>query len=1337
MLLFVAMIVFSAFSVRWVQVENEITNYLPEDAEAKRGLTIMNEEFITYATADVMLKGVTVEQAQAAADMLSGMDHVALVQFSEDDSHYRDGKALLSLTFDDVTSSEVTEQAMEKVREALADYDTTIHTDIAFSIASILAEQMSVVLIFVVLVVLAVLVFTSSTYAEIPVMLLTFIVAAIINLGTAFLMGPISFVSNSVAVVLQLALSVDYAIIFVNRYKEEHQSYDIIPAVERALAASIPEISASSLTTIAGLASMTLMEFRLGADMGFNLMKAIALSLLTVFLFMPGLLVFFGKAMDKTKHRNFVPKISFVGRFAYATRHVVPLLLVVLVVGAYFVNRRNNYAYSMYVMPAPRMTEYEATEKEIRDVFGESNIMAVLVPAGNYETEQKLLREYALRPEVKSATGLTTIDVGNGYSIGDKVNAGEFAKIAGVDEKVADALFAYYAADKGDHRAAEQDLGGYRASLIDLFLFLHDTLENGGIQLELSPEQQALMEQYGGGGLDTGMELSEEQTAMIDGLYKQLSLVRDQLESEHYSRLVLNLNLPYQDERTFAFLDTVHDMAERYYPEGVVLTGESVAALAFKNSFSSDNLMVGLMSLLMVMVILFFTFKSFGMPLLLILVIQGSIWMNFGIATLRGNYIYFLCYLIVGAIQMGANIDYAIVVSSRYREFRETMEPKEAVITTLNLAFPTVITSGLMMVCAGLLIGFRVSQCIIAGMGYYVGTGTSISLVLILFTLPQVLLLGDGFVAATTLRSENSRVLRFWKRNRLRLTGMLLAAASVFALLAGPIGRSEAGKLSANAETQVGALLKNVSSLRSLAEKLESEGADMDELKFNFAEQLMTDTIGTGILAEGEAQYETGLQTYTDGKAEYDAGKEKLAEAEAMYQAGLVQYENGMREYAAGKEKLAAGQAEYDAGLARYEAGKQQYAEGQALYNEKLAVYEQGLADYEAGKQKLAEGQALYDDKLAQYNEAKAAVDSLAPLFEMIAGLEGQVSELQGRYSEAVANGDNDEAARILPVLQAAEAALNAQIAGVGVGDIGALYSEALGQLAAAEQQLAEGKAELDAGYAQLAEAEAQLAEGEKLLAEGKAELEAAEQQLRDAEVQLAAGKAELDAGYKELAAAEEQLAAGEAQLADGAAQIFAGRKKLEEAEGQLTDGRKQLDDAEQQLADGRRQLEENLVSLNDSLDSLDAYNDETERLREGLNLLTKDEGVRSRLKRSAGAIEVLNIAENYYRNLLGTAQNQQRASVLSAALLAAAACLALVSLPLSLRKKSGKLAAVLAGAAAFAAFAGLMLWRVRCGMLSPLPFAAGVVLCVFAILFSELLLRRSRENTPAPAPEA
>ena len=137
------------------------------------------------------------------------------------------------------------------------------------------------------------------------------------------------------------------------------------------------------------------------------------------------------------------------------------------------------------------------------------------------------------------------------------------------------------------------------------------------------------------------------------------------------------------------------------------------------------------------------------MPVLLILVIQGCIWINFSFPTITGKYLFFLGYLIVSSIQMGANIDYAIVTTSRFMEFKDKMPKKDAIIETMNLAFPTIITSGLMMVIAGILIGQMTSNAAIAGIGDSLGRGTIITIIIVMFILPQLLLLGDKIVERT------------------------------------------------------------------------------------------------------------------------------------------------------------------------------------------------------------------------------------------------------------------------------------------------------------------------------------------------------------------------------------------------------------------------------------------------------------------------------------------------------------------------------------------------------------------------------------------------------------
>jgi uncharacterized membrane protein YdfJ with MMPL/SSD domain len=231
---------------------------------------------------------------------------------------------------------------------------------------------------------------------------------------------------------------------------------------------------------------------------------------------------------------------------------------------------------------------------------------------------------------------------------------------------------------------------------------------------------------------------------------RMMTFARNQLQGENYSRMLVYINLPEESDETFEFIDRIHEMAGRHFDKDkVVVVGQSVSDYDLKKCFARDNTVVNVVSILAVLVVLLFTFKSAGMPVLLIVVIQGSIWINFSVPTLQNDYLFFLGYLIVSSIQMGANIDYAIVIASRYTELRETMLRKEAIVNTMNLSFPTIITSGTMLAVAGTLIGKMTSDCAIYGIGKCLGRGTIISIIITMFVLPQILLIGDTIISKT------------------------------------------------------------------------------------------------------------------------------------------------------------------------------------------------------------------------------------------------------------------------------------------------------------------------------------------------------------------------------------------------------------------------------------------------------------------------------------------------------------------------------------------------------------------------------------------------------------
>ena len=720
-------IIFSAVAVNWVNVENDLTAYLPADSSTKIGLDVMEREFITYGTASFMVGNISYDEAEALFEEIKQVEGVQMVDFNNTTEHYNQASALFSVTFDYEQTDERCVDSLNTIQEMLSDYDTFVSTTVIDTMAETIKKEVNMITAFVAVIVVGVLAFTTDTYADVAVVGLTFVVAAILNMGCNFLLGKISFVSDSVTTILQLALALDYAVIYSNRFKEEHVTHERREAVIISLSKAIPEIGASSLTTVGGLIAMMFMQFKLGPDMAICLIKAIIFSLLSVFLVMPGFLMLFGNLMDKTKHKTFVPKIPFVGRFAWATRFLIPPVFVVLVVAAFSLSNHCPYVYGYDTLTTPRQNENQIAQELISNTFSSRTMLAVVVPGRDYSEEKSLVDELMDFPQVDSVTAIAGIDAMGGYKLADKLSPREFADLLKLEYETAELLYSVYAIQDGSYDKLVSGISKYRIPLIDVLLYVGDKVDEGYINLE-------------GEQADT---LADARTQMLVG--------KRQLEGENYDRMLVYLTLPESGDETFQFTDTIRQVAQRHYPKGdVYVVGNSTNQYEFKKSFEIDNIVVSVVSILIVLVVLLFTFNSAGMPVLLIAVIQGAIWMNFGYPTLVHEDVFFMTQLVVSSIQMGANIDYAIVIANRYSDNIKTMERKDAIIEAMNFAFPTILTSGTILAVSGLLISIITTDCTINGIGEAIGRGTMISIVLVMFVLPQILLLGGKIIEKTS-----------------------------------------------------------------------------------------------------------------------------------------------------------------------------------------------------------------------------------------------------------------------------------------------------------------------------------------------------------------------------------------------------------------------------------------------------------------------------------------------------------------------------------------------------------------------------------------------------------
>lgn len=743
LVLFVALSIFGAVMIPHTKINYDLTGYLPAHCDSSTALELLKKEFDDKGMAYVMVKDVTPEKAGEIKTRLEKVEGVATVTYVES-MNYKNNSALYTVTLKDYDSTAGAFDAVKDVIDALSDEKAYLSGQSAFSYYTKLETEQSIMKlgIAIVVIILLVMLFTSKTYFELIVLILVFGAAMAINMGTNFLfVNGISYIANLVALVLQLALSLDYSIILLHRYMEERDNgEDAKTATVTALTKGLPEILSSSLTTVAGLAALMLMTLSIGAEIGLSLAKGIVVSMATVIFFMPALLVIFDKPIQKTRHKSFVPNVTKPARAIVKARKVIVPAFLLIAILAGVAQGFNKYSFnynSGSLIVAPKKVIEETG-------FGTLNSLVVVVPKGDAEKERQLVKyvESFDLIDKSQTTALSTINV---YSFID-----------------ADSSETLYLTDE----VSKKDIG----DLIDKI-----PSDAGVNPLIIKPIIEGWFDDYVKKYLPEGTKPSKAKVRLIDLLdfavrekfdaisrfigddpeklayleqIKQISFAKANLESENYSRITFNINGGVEDDDVFELVKTLKSGVSDFYEERYI-TGESVVCYEMSEYFMKDNLMVCLFTDLFILVILLITFRNISLPIILILAIQGGIFINFAIPFLSKTSISFIGYLIISAIQMGATIDYAIVLTNRYRGIRKDFTDRyDAMAAATNAVFPTILTSGVILTATGFVMSM-LSSGVVAQLGLLLGVGTLTSIIIVLFVLPSLLLVTEKVVDKT------------------------------------------------------------------------------------------------------------------------------------------------------------------------------------------------------------------------------------------------------------------------------------------------------------------------------------------------------------------------------------------------------------------------------------------------------------------------------------------------------------------------------------------------------------------------------------------------------------
>lgn len=728
-LIFIVAVLICVACIPLVKVNNDLSSYLPESTETKQSLNIMDDQFTTYASTNVMVSNVTYKKAEEICDKIKAADGVKSVTFENDDDHYKGSAALFEVTLDESENLDRELEIVDSLKTMLSEHDVYFYSTNIDDTARSLDAEMTIILALAAVVILTVLLFTSQSFMEIPVFIMTFAAAAALNMGTNLFLGEISFISKSVAVVLQLALAIDYSIILSHRFAEEKETKNAHDAIVSALSKAIIEISSSSLTTVSGLAALMIMHLRIGLDLGIVMCKGILFSLVSVFLLMPGLLFMFSKYIDKTRHKSFVPSINGWCNIVVKARKVFPIIFAVIMVCGIVFSSKSTYTFDSVSKDPTRPTESSVSKHKIENTFGEKNQLALIVPVGNHHNEKLIIDKVMENDNLINVLALSSTEIKDGHTLTEEMTAREFADMMDMDYSVCKLLFQAYGIQNDRYNAILGDVTEFRVEPIDLLFFLRDYMDKGVVTL------------------------SEEDEKDLYETFDRLDDAKEQLEGDKYARIVFNYRCPVESVEAYELCDFIRNTALEYYPEAYI-GGNTTSARDLQSSFDGDNKKISIITIVAVLLILMFTFKSAGLPVLLVAAIQSSIWINFSFPYILQSPMFFLSYLVVSSIQMGATIDYAIVFSSRYTELRKTEDRITSSTRALDQVFPTILTSGSILMIAGLLIGFISTNPVISSLGIALGRGTGISIIIVMTVLPEIVILFDKFIEKSEFKMK-------------------------------------------------------------------------------------------------------------------------------------------------------------------------------------------------------------------------------------------------------------------------------------------------------------------------------------------------------------------------------------------------------------------------------------------------------------------------------------------------------------------------------------------------------------------------------------------------------
>lgn len=664
----VLLLIPSIFGFLSTRINYDILSYLPSDIETMKGQDIMLDEFGKGGFSLVMLDGMEDKDVEKVKEKIEKVDHVCDVLWYDTladvslpkevlpddiyDFFNTDNSTMMAVFFDEATSADGSLEAVKEIR-SIAGEQCFVNgmSSVVEDIKDLTMQEAPMYVVIAVILTSIILALTMDSFLIPLFFMLSVGMAIVYNMGTNFIQGEISFITEALAAVLQLAVTIDYSIFLWHSYKEEKEKHpgDNKEAMAVAIGKTITSVVSSSITTVAGFLALCFMSYELGMDMGIVMAKGVVIGVICCITVLPSMILVFDKALEKTMHKDLVPSLEKPSKFIIKHHAAFIVLFIVVLIPAIYGQINTNVYYNLT----------DTLPKDLNSVIANTK----LDEEYNMATTHMLLVDADMKPkEVNSMLD-------------------EMGKVDGVS-----------------------------------FSMSLDTLIGPSIPREIVPES-----------------------------------VTKILKSDKWQLMLIGSEYKVASDEENAQIDELSKILKSYDKDGMLI-GEAAATKDLIDITDHDFKVVNIVSIAAIFIIILIALRSVSLPIILVAVIEFAITVNMGVPCFTNTTIPFIASVVIGTIQLGATVDYAILMTTRYKTERNAGKDKhEAVTIALSTSMKSIMVSALGFFASTFGVGVYSSVDMISQLCTLMSRGAIISMITVICILPSMLMLFDKVIINTTM----------------------------------------------------------------------------------------------------------------------------------------------------------------------------------------------------------------------------------------------------------------------------------------------------------------------------------------------------------------------------------------------------------------------------------------------------------------------------------------------------------------------------------------------------------------------------------------------------------